>query len=57
MVFQADEIFRRACADVDVWHDNNGNLRPVKSGRKCIDPLMAGLMAVHSYSLEAGRPP
>lgn len=57
LCFNADEIFRRACADVDVWSDNNGNLRPVKTGRKVIDPLMAGLMAVHSYSLEAGRPP
>ena len=57
LVFNADEIFRRACADVEVWSDNNGNLRPVKTGRKIIDPLMAGLMAVQCYSLEAGRPP
>ncbi len=55
MVFQADEIFRRACADVEVWSDNNGNIRPVKTGRKIIDPLMSALMAVHSYSLEANR--
>jgi phage terminase large subunit-like protein len=57
LVCQQDEVFRRACADVDVWQDNNGNMRPIKSGRKVIDPLVAGLMAVHSYSLEAGRPP
>jgi phage terminase large subunit-like protein len=57
LVAQQDEVLRRACADVDVWQDNNGNMRPVKSGRKIIDPLVSALMAVHSYSLEAGRPP
>ena len=50
LVFPDDPIMRRACAEAHAKRDINGNIRPVKSREHCIiDPLVAGIMAVHSF--------
>ena len=50
LVIGDDPIMRRACADAVASRDRNGNIRPVKSRESCIiDPLMAGIMAVHCW--------
>ena len=48
--FPDDPIMRRACAEAHAKRDINGNIRPVK-GREfgIIDPLVAGIMALHSF--------
>lgn len=43
-------IFRSACSIVEGKKDLNGNLRPTKSrSRSVIDPVVAAIMALHSY--------
>jgi phage terminase large subunit-like protein len=50
MAFADDPIMRRACAEATAKRDINGNIRPVKSREHCIiDPLVAGIMALHSF--------
>jgi len=50
IVIGNDPIMRRACAEAHAQVDRNGNIRPVKSREYCIiDPLLAGIMAVHVW--------
>ena len=50
LVFSDDPIMRRACAEAHAKQDINGNVRPVKSREHCIiDPLVAGIMGLHSW--------
>jgi phage terminase large subunit-like protein len=50
LLFADDPIMRRACAEAHAKQDLNGNIRPIKSREHCIiDPLVAGIMAVHSW--------
>jgi phage terminase large subunit-like protein len=50
LVFGDDPIMRRACAEAHAKQDINGNVRPVKAREHCIiDPLVAGIMAVHAW--------
>lgn len=50
LVFPDDPIFRRACGEAHAKQDINGNVRPIKSREHCIiDPLVAGIMAVHAW--------
>lgn len=50
LVFSDDPIMRRACAEAHAKQDINGNVRPIKSREHCIiDPLVAGIMGLHSW--------
>jgi len=50
LVFGDDPIMRRACAEAVAKQDLNGNIRPAKSREhSIIDPLVAGIIAVHSW--------
>lgn len=50
LCFGDDPVMRRACAEAHAKSDMNGNIRPVKSRTYCsIDPLIAGIMALHSF--------
>ena len=53
-----DPILRAACANAAVKQDDAGNIRPSKaSSRTLIDPLVASIMAVHSWALSQGAAP
>jgi phage terminase large subunit-like protein len=53
-----DPILRTACANAVVQRDSSGNLKPDKaSPRALIDPLIAAMMAVHSWALSQGTAP
>lgn len=53
-----DPILRAACANAAVKVDDAGNVRPTKAGsRTLIDPLIAAMMAVHSWALSQGAAP
>jgi phage terminase large subunit-like protein len=50
LIFNNDPIMRRACAEAYPKKDINGFIRPIKSREFCIiDPLVAGIMALHLY--------
>lgn len=54
LVFGDDPVMRRACAEAVAKRDINGNIRPVKPREHAIiDPLVAGIIAVHVYG---GKP-
>ena len=49
-ILSACPIFRSACSIVEGKKDLNGNIRPTKSrSRSVIDPVVAAIMALHSY--------
>jgi len=53
-----DPILRMACANAVCKTDDAGNVRPTKAhSRGLIDPLIAGMMAVHSWALSQGTAP
>ena len=53
-----DPILRTACANAAVKTDEAGNVRPSKAhSRGLIDPLIAAMMAVHSWALSQGTAP
>jgi len=50
LIFGDDPVMRRACAEAHAKQDINGNVRPVKPREHAIiDPVVAGIMAVHSW--------
>lgn len=53
-----DPILRAACANAQCKVDDAGNIRPTKShSRGLIDPVIAAMIAVHSWSLDQGTAP
>ena len=53
-----DPILRAACANAAAKVDDAGNVRPSKRhSRGLIDPLVAGMMAVHAWALSKGNAP
>lgn len=45
-------VLRRCAADADAWTDTNGNVRPVKRGKRVIDALVASIIALYTWELE-----
>ena len=50
LTFGDDPIMRRACGEAEAKRDMNGYIRPVKPREHAIiDPLVAGVLAIHSF--------